>query len=339
MKATSSAPGKIILSGEHAVVYGKPALISAVATFVQCRVAPNPTPGLAFGSDSFGTHTTTADELRSRRGKAVENWEKFDSGQLEIMDVISSDHELLSLCWAELDAAYPDRPAPNATVHISSGLPVGCGMGSSAAVCAAAVSALAAACGLTLRLQELHELCLRLERFQHGNPSGADPYVAVHGGCVLFEKNRGAIPVDLPGVPLHIVQTGRPDSTTGEAVSQVRGTHGNSTIWDRFASTTAEVTDSVCSGDLDESIRTIRENHRLLVEIGVVPGRVQEFAADVESRGGAAKISGAGSVRGDAAGAVLVCAEQAPDELCGKYGYTVTQMKGELNGVRVLDQG
>jgi mevalonate kinase len=339
MKATSSAPGKIILSGEHAVVYGKPALITAVASFVQCEVTPSLTGGLSFGSDSFATYTTTAEELRSRRIKVLEDWERFGAGQIAIIDVLSRNNELQSLCWAELDADYPDRVSPMSAVNVSSELPVGCGMGSSAAVCAAALSALAVASDVTLQKQELYQLCLRLERFQHGTPSGADPYIAVHGGSVLFEKDGGATPVGLPAVPLHIVQTGQPAATTGEAVSEVRGTHGNSPIWDQFASITKRLSESIRAGDSAETIRSIRENHRLLVEIGVVPKRVQEFVDDVESTGGAAKISGAGTIRGDAAGAVLVCTQHVPDELCDEYGYSMSRMKGEPDGVRVLDLG
>jgi len=339
MKATSSAPGKIILSGEHAAVYGKPALITAVASYVRCHVAPNPANDLLFQSESFEPLAVTADALRERHRAALMKLEEFDAGKIQIIDVLSRDNDLLSLSWSELDAAYPNRLSTNTALQISSELPAGCGMGSSAAVCAAALSALAAASELNVQEDELYERCLRLERFQHGTPSGADPYIAVHGGCVLFEKGRSAITIGVPAVPLYIVQTGRPDSTTGEAVAEVRRTHGKSRIWDQFASTSKAIAESASTGDIPESVRLMRENHRLLVEIGVVPEQVQEFVHEIESAGGAAKISGAGSVRGDAAGAVLVCAEQAPESLCSRYGYALTHIKGESRGVHVLDPG
>jgi hypothetical protein len=53
----------------------------------------------------------------------------------------------------------------------------------------------------------------------------------------------------------------------------------------------------------------------------VVPAKVQQFIGEMEAQGGAAKICGAGSVLGEAAGMVLVLAERNPAELCQRYGY------------------
>jgi mevalonate kinase len=72
----------------------------------------------------------------------------------------------------------------------------------------------------------------------------------------------------------------------------------------------------------------IRRNHRLLVEIGVVPGRVARFIAEIESIGGAGKICGAGSVKGEAGGMVwVVGVEQAArNALVQRYGYELMQL-------------
>ena len=318
------------------MVYGKPALVTAVASFARCQVVTEAATSLTFQSDSFPDTTWSADELRMEYSSALDRWKQFEAGRLEITDVLSGDHFLPPLCWAELDAAFPGRLSQTVSVRITSELPPGGGMGSSAAVCTATLFALATASCVEAAPSKLFEMCLQLECFQHGTPSGADPYIAVHGGCLLF-KNRGpARPAGAPAVPLHLVHTGRPEATTGEAVSQVRSTHGGSDIWSEFESTTLKLAAAMTQGDLPGSIRTIRHNHRLLAEIGIVPDRVRAFIHGVEATGGAAKISGAGSVRGESGGVVLVCAEQPPRYLCKQFGYTTTPLETEPDGVRIL---
>jgi len=80
----------------------------------------------------------------------------------------------------------------------------------------------------------------------------------------------------------------------------------------------------------------VRENHKLLTKIGVVPEKVQSFIREVEAAGHAAKICGAGAVAGENGGMVLVFANQQPDALCQKYGYTPLTIHGDPLGVRLV---
>ena len=80
----------------------------------------------------------------------------------------------------------------------------------------------------------------------------------------------------------------------------------------------------------------IRENHRLLTHIGVVPEKVQRFVLEVERLGGAAKISGAGAVLGDNAGLLIVLLQE--DELkkiCEPFGFSILAIEGESRGTYV----
>ena len=56
-----------------------------------------------------------------------------------------------------------------------------------------------------------------------------------------------------------------------------------------------------------------------------------------EDKYGAAKITGAGSIRGDGGGMVLIFAESAPAELCAAYGYELLDVEGEARGVHDTD--
>jgi mevalonate kinase len=63
---------------------------------------------------------------------------------------------------------------------------------------------------------------------------------------------------------------------------------------------------------------------------------VQQFIRDIEQWGGSAKVCGAGSVTGDTGGIVLVIAEEQPTEICRRYGYTVSTLRGDPLGTRMI---
>jgi mevalonate kinase len=81
----------------------------------------------------------------------------------------------------------------------------------------------------------------------------------------------------------------------------------------------------------------VRCNDALLRRIDVVPERVGRFIDEVSAAGGGAKITGAGSIRGDSGGMVLVFSESAPVELCAAYGYELLDIEGEARGVHDTD--
>ena len=103
-----------------------------------------------------------------------------------------------------------------------------------------------------------------------------------------------------------------------------------------FSHVTENVDQAIQRDDQQLLIESIRHNHQLLVKIGVVPEKVQKFIAEVEKSGGAAKICGAGSIRGDAAGAVLVTPNQDLTDLIQNYRYDAMTIQGELQGARVI---
>ncbi|MCK4564078.1 MAG: mevalonate kinase, partial [Verrucomicrobia bacterium] len=110
----------------------------------------------------------------------------------------------------------------------------------------------------------------------------------------------------------------------------------NSEIWSEFEAVTEVFEEAIRANDQPKLHWIVRENNRLLTAIGVVPERVRQFISDIESLGGSAKICGAGSVTGDNGGVVLVFADAAPTALCEKYGYTVSPVRGDPLGTRIV---
>ena len=84
----------------------------------------------------------------------------------------------------------------------------------------------------------------------------------------------------------------------------VRQQHGNDhTLWQQFAATTAALQSALTTNA--DPRPALRENHRLLAHIGVVPAPAATLIHSIEAAGGAAKISGAGAHRGDGGGIIL----------------------------------
>jgi mevalonate kinase len=145
-----------------------------------------------------------------------------------------------------------------------------------------------------------------LERFQHGRPSGVDPFVAVHGGLVRYRRGEPPETHATALTSVRLLHTGIPECTTGECVYQVRSTHAGSSIWEEFEAVCNEVEHALQGRNESALVDAVRRNHRLLFDIGVVPPRIARLIEGIERSGGGAKICGAGAVRGDAGGVVWV---------------------------------
>lgn len=324
------APGKVILSGEHAVVYGRPALVAGVGRFAAVDVNAGCGPLLRVRSPFGCTEVPDAAAVAERVAAVRRRYAAFLADELPIVDVLPDQHALVELAW---DRLHPDA-LPNADgldITIDSDLPVGAGMGSSAAVAAALVTALSAFYRIPLTPAGAFDLCWELERFQHGRPSGVDPFVAVHGGLVRYRRGEDPAPASATLDELRLWHTGVPDCGTGECVSQVRTTHGQSSIWDDFEAVCRSVEEAVRGRDESALRAAVRRNHRLLVRIGVVPDRVRALVESVERQGGAAKICGAGAVRGHAGGVLWVV---GPAELPDRAGEEL-RVSLETRGARL----
>jgi mevalonate kinase len=331
------APGKIIISGEHAVVYGAPALLTAVNRYVDTRIAP--AAGITFDMAGFEQRrvVTTATKLEELYTEVVQRYDRFSTGDLPVREVLERPSDLIPLAFAvmcrEVGIAPPD-------VHLTYDIdvPIGCGMGASAAAVVSVLAATAGFVSANIATADLFRLALACEQFQHGNSSGADPYACVHGGCVRFRQGEAESISSVPFSSFYVVDSGRPDATTGECVESVRSSFESSALADEFAAVSASIEAAIEANDTDALYSAVRNNDALLRQIGVVPQPVAAFIDAVAATGGAAKISGAGSVRGIAGGLVIVFAESAPAALCEQFGYRMLDVQGVADGVIVNTQ-
>ena len=160
----ASAPGKIILFGEHAVVYGRPALAVPV-TQIQARV------------------TVCADQLRGIRVEAP------DISLDAVLSELPPNHPLAAVIKSVFTTLGITQP-PSLTVHIESTIPVASSLGSGAAVSVAIIRALSMFLGCPLADEQVNALAFEVEKLYHGTPSGIDNTVITYARPVYFAKHQ-----------------------------------------------------------------------------------------------------------------------------------------------------
>ncbi|MEM7075230.1 MAG: GHMP kinase [Pseudomonadota bacterium] len=327
---TARAPGKLILSGEHSVVYGAPALSVAIDRYTDVWFTPvHRSEGLrtAFENLSRG-HFYPLDLLKGFKQSLDSRFDAFLRGELPVQKIMQRPDDLAIYTMTSLFQMLPvpgrssrlGLPVPG-QLNSRSDLPLGAGMGSSAAVIAATIVLYEHLLGVTQQAGDRFERVRFCERLQHGKGSFTDAAAVTYGGInnVLGDQVTSVeLDDDHPlwtGDQWYWVQHGRPEVSTGECVAAVRSAHGADTqLWQHFERVTLALQTALQTRS--DPTEPIRENHRLLSQIGVVPDSTSRFIAAVECAGGAAKISGAGATRGNYGGVKLVYmpdAEQMED--------------------------
>ena len=277
------APGKVILFGEHAVVYGRPALAVPV-TQVQAEAVVEP------GEPGAGLTIVAA-----------------DLGETIVVRDASADHPLAAAARLTLVKFGLDNPDWRVTVR--STIPIASGMGSGAAVSAAIVRALRGKHGvagsspaplLPCSPADISALVYEVEHLHHGTPSGIDNTVVVYGQPVYFVR----------GQPPQTFQIGRPfmlaiadtgiRSPTKVAVGDVRRAWEGEprrfeSLFDRVAAVVEAARSAIAAGEPERLGPLMDENHALLQEIGVSCQELDALVAVARGAGAlGAKLSGAG---------------------------------------------
>lgn len=331
------APAKLILSGEHAVLYGQPALALALKCYTTCTVAWHNAAEVSFCCNDLSFNQSVGfAALQQLHGKLTSNYQQFLQGHQDIKSVLANPCDLLQYAVASVVTLLKKPLSTGIKVTISSNIPVGCGMGSSAALLISTLYGLGKLLQLDWDSEQYIAFAKSIEDLQHGRSSGVDLQLVMRGGCLLYNGNtleqRG-----LPKLPLYVVNTGKPQSTTGECVAQVAKIMQPEVAQD-FGTVTNAVDEALARVDLEGLQTAIKRNHQLLLRLQVVPPPVAAFIQDLETAGFAAKICGAGAISGDSAGMVLICGEQNAkmQQVLTKYKYRAETLEADADGIRII---
>jgi mevalonate kinase len=270
----ASAPGKVILFGEHAVVYGRPALAVPV-TQVQATVEVWP-------SDFRGVWVD-APNIRL----------KAELRELPIT------HPLATVLRLLFDGLEVD-PLPHINIRITSTIPVASGLGSGAAVSVALVRALSGYLGEPAADDQVNRIAFEIEKLYHGTPSGIDNTTITYAKPVYFQRGK-PIETFKPRLPftIMIADTGIP-APTREVVADVhRLWELNPRHWEdlfeQAGGIAREGRHAIEFGKIRELGALMYANHELLQRMTVSSAELDRLVEAARSAGAlGAKLSGGG---------------------------------------------
>lgn len=286
--------GKAILLGEHAVVHGSRALAMGLPLSVRVSAAAEKGP-LNLLVPAWGCRSQVGDGTKG--GEALERIARglgIESG------------------GARLEAKV--RIPPRA------------GLGSSAAVAAAACRALSSLLKIEPSHGELFEAVQASEKVFHGNPSGVDAAAVLMGGVLIFSKAGGATPLETEPPRVVVAYSGEPGDT-GDAVAHFarRLKDDPSEGKQRLKSIDSLVergSSALARGDLKELGRTMNENQEHLSWFGVSTPALDTICKVARESGAlGAKLTGGG--RGGCAVILVRPCDTSVDRAIDRAGFEV----------------
>lgn len=274
---SASAPGKIILFGEHAVVYGRPAIavpVLQVRAKAIVRANPRAQSGQVFIQAPDINLNTTLDDL-------------------------PTTHPIAAAIRAVTSTMHLQQP-PACNLRITSTIPIAAGMGSGAAVTVAILRALSAFWGNPLNDEQVSGMAYEVEKIHHGTPSGIDNHVVTYAMPVYFRRGH---PVETLGVPIAfeivIGNTGI-SSPTAVAVGDVRKAWQSDPIkyntwFDEVSAIVESAREAIEAGQIDSLGPLMDHNHALLQQMQVSSPELDRLVEAARAAGApGAKLSGGG---------------------------------------------
>ncbi|MBO3770089.1 MAG: mevalonate kinase [Thermoproteota archaeon] len=285
MRISCKAPAKVIISGEHSVVYGYPALVAAVDVYSRVIVET---------IDEFGPH-----EICS---------EKYGIGKV-IGGALSGPSALKPL--AKIINVFNESESfrGKLKVRVSSDIPPASGMGSSASISVALAYALLKIVYDDPPEEKVFKLAMEGERVAHANPSGVDVIAAIKGGLILFVKDKGFEKLEA-GSGIFLLADSGMERNTREMVLKVASLKEKEP--DLFNITMRSISDitvkisRVLQSDMIEAGKLMTLNHLLLSLLGVSNSRLDSIVwTSISSGAYGAKLTGAGG-----GGCVLILVDE-----------------------------
>ena len=324
-----SAPGKVTLFGEHAVVYGEPAIAVAIDRRVRVRAERR----------DDGAVRVEARDLVLAGFKALFT----PNGSVALEGESSKVLSALSYVKRAVEVVR-DRFGVNVGAHmtITSEMPVGAGLGTSAAVAVSVVRAYSLLAGLDLSKDECAELGYQVELSVQGRASRMDTTTSAVGGALYIDPRREKIYEALKGVEglrgLVVGYVNR-EASTGEMVDRVKKLKdAYPEVLDHVMRAVGEVSrrarGAIESGNVEEVGRLMNINHGLLEAMGVSTSKLSQMVYAARAAGAlGSKITGAGG-----GGCVVALAPQREEEVIAALkavGATAFKISPTSDGVRV----
>ena len=278
--ARAIAPAKVILFGEHFVVYGKPAILASIDKKVHVDVKIRKDDRIVIKSN-------------------IDFAGSFDQKEWRQIQTRPFKSLAQSILTAATDTMNEFNANVGLDISIRSEFQQGVGLGSSAACSVGTIGAVGALFG-QLSKKKICDISLNAEKMVHGNPSGADSAICTYGGLMLYTKNKRVKPINSEiDLQLILLNSGI-RRTTGKVVSRVEQKHErNNDLFMDLATKSEKITlcglKALNDQDYKEIGLLMTLNHDLLSRLGVSRVVLDNLVQNALKNGAlGAKITGAG---------------------------------------------
>ncbi|RMW40872.1 MAG: mevalonate kinase [Candidatus Nitrosopelagicus sp.] len=314
MTSIAKAPGKIILFGEHFVVYQNKAILGAINKYATVTTEKTNTDNILISS-SLGQSSIQKDE-----------------------DVSNVEKKFRPFFYIAKQVIEKNNFEKGITIKIESDIPIGAGLGSSSACCVAAAASILNLFNITDE-KEVLELAINAEKTIFPNTSGADCTVSVSGGIIEYQKEKGFSKIETENEFNFIIIDSEQVHSTDKVVERVRKfKENNSDVFTELCSEEerliAKALDSMKKNDLETIGKCMAQNQMFLEQIGVSNDELLSITKEIEKITFGAKITGAGD------GGCIIALTQKDDDLSEYVNttkYQTYQVTIQKTGMQVFN--
>lgn len=266
--------GKIILLGEHAVVYGRPALAAAIPR--GCEAWAERAQDSTLSVEPWGVTVRAAEPEQD------------------------PERELLRRGFAVICGRYNEAHGGGFKLTARMGIPGGAGLGGSAALSVSVIRALDTLLSVSHTEREVIELSMAWEREFHGNPSGIDSAMAARGGVALYRRGEELAGVQAGGSLSLVVANSGEHGSTKAMVASVARQHARDQvkaeqIFDAIAAIVCNGKSALEAGERERFGQLMDLNQTLLNSLMLSTNTLEEMCQLARAAGAlGAKLTGGG---------------------------------------------